>query len=234
MTESSEQPVCANCGDTMSKRGTPSPVDGRRFCTRKRACINAKNRLRRLQRVATPADDTEGPHCANCGAKLSGRGTASPADGKRFCSDRRSCINAKNALRRAERMGPLDLETRPCSWCKAELTHRPKRKTDSPLGRWCDKPVCKNQGRDALDMHERLVDEFAAAEIAECSECGQGQARVGWVHPRPGTARACFGPASMWQRGIDIVILMEAWPADFAAAVARQREQAATLDSTGP
>lgn len=165
-------------------------------------------------------DGNEAPHCANCGARLSGRGTASPIDGKRFCTNKRPCINAKNTLRRQQRLGPLDLETRPCSWCGATLPHRPKRETDTPLGRWCsDKPVCKNQGRDALDMHQRRVDEFAAAEIVECPECGLADARVGWQHFIPGSAHWCAGPnRGEWWRAPDVLMTLQAWPDGFATA----------------
>lgn len=162
-------------------------------------------------------ESSEKPHCALCGAELSGRGTASPIDGKRFCTNKRACINAKGALRRQQRLGPLDLETRPCSWCKVSLPHRPRRSTDSMLGRWCDKPICKNQGRDALFMHDRAVDDFASAEIVECPKCGLSDARVGWVHFTPSGIDFCTGPDAAWTRAPDIVIYFEAWPAQFDA-----------------
>lgn len=146
------------------------------------------------------AEEREAPRCAHCGAELSIRGTAG-ADGKRYCSSNRDCIRARDRNRRAAKLGPLsaeDMETRPCSNCGRQLPARPKRATDSPLGRWCrDSTACRKAREHAPEklQHDQMVydrckeihEEYWAAEVVDCDGCGQAGKRVGFSHEAEGT-----------------------------------------------
>lgn len=163
------------------------------------------------------------PRCAFCGDELSGRGPASPVDGKRFCSSKRSCIAARARLRREQRLGPPEMEERPCSACGITLPARPARSTDSPLGRWC--PTSRKcQAARARHLYNVGVAErrFAEAAIVECPTCGLPDAREGFPHVTPAADPAPCTNQGWWVEPIYDHIARNAWPDLLAAAMSNR------------
>lgn len=157
--------------------------------------------------------------CAHCGDPVSARGTTA-ADGKRFCTSKRDCINAKQALRRAQRLGPPAMERRPCSSCGAQLPARPARKTDTVLGRWCrESRVCQEARTYAIAHHMWKMSVLDEAPVVECPTCGLVDAREDWMHLDPNTFELCDNGGA-WPKAIDHLVAIKLWNDVYRAAAA--------------